>query len=339
MDFIIVSTEDMPELTHPDQPYTQLVPVDQAVRGSSPTPESVLQFMTAGRRSAATQRAYKGDLRHFFAWRGQELTPEALGELCALDTGSLALVMNDYAAHMRTGELSEATSNRRLSALRSLLKLARKFGLSTVDPAGLVEGEKVKRYRDTRGPKVAEVKQLLITPDRETPIGKRDFAILTLLWENALRRSELCGCSIGDFDADGRRLTIRGKGRGTQTEPVTLSVHCVAAINAYLETRAGQLADAPLFANAARFNPSGSRLTADGLYYLLQKYGAAALGRPVNPHAMRHAAITAVLDATNGDVRTTQKLSRHADVRTLMIYDDNRSDLQGKATELLSGLV
>ena len=65
----------------------------------------------------------------------------------------------------------------------------------------------------------------------------------------------------------------------------------------------------------------------------------AALGEPVNPHVMRHAAITAVLDATNGDMRTTQKLSCHAGVRTLMIYDDNRSDLQGKATELLSELV
>jgi integrase/recombinase XerC len=49
--------------------------------------------------------------------------------------------------------------------------------------------------------------------------------------------------------------------------------------------------------------------------------------------------ITAALEATNGDVRKVQKLSRHSDLNTLMIYDDNRKNQQGEVTDLLADLV
>ncbi|HLO48670.1 MAG TPA: hypothetical protein VK211_09680 [Kamptonema sp.] len=49
--------------------------------------------------------------------------------------------------------------------------------------------------------------------------------------------------------------------------------------------------------------------------------------------------MTAALDATNGDVRRVQKLSRHASLNTLMIYDDNRLNHQGEITDLLADLV
>ena len=45
------------------------------------------------------------------------------------------------------------------------------------------------------------------------------------------------------------------------------------------------------------------------------------------------------LDASEGNVRKVQKLSRHADLRTLTVYDDNRTDAQGEMTGLLSGLL
>jgi integrase/recombinase XerC len=47
--------------------------------------------------------------------------------------------------------------------------------------------------------------------------------------------------------------------------------------------------------------------------------------KPMSLHRVRLKAITAALDATDGNIRKVQKLSRHADPRTLMIYDDNRN--------------
>ena len=301
-------------------------------------------LLTKDRRSAATARAYNGDVDKFFRWwKGAGYSPALLRMLCELETARLAFVLNDYAASMRREGLSEATSNRRLSALRSMLKICRRLGLGNADPAGLVDSEKVTTYRDTRGPSKDEVRRILAGPDRSTPAGKRDFALLVLMWENALRRSEVCDMCVKHFDAGEKRLQILGKGKGTQRQPVTVSDRLIVAIGEYLGSRPGAHADEPLFLNhdhkQAHLPPAERGLRANGLYTILGKYGAQTIGRHLHPHAMRHAAITAVLDATGGDVRTAQRLSRHADLRTLQRYDDNREDLQGKATALLSALV
>jgi integrase/recombinase XerC len=61
--------------------------------------------------------------------------------------------------------------------------------------------------------------------------------------------------------------------------------------------------------------------------------------RKMSPHRVRHSAITAALDATDGNIRKVQKLSRHADPRTLMIYDDNRNKDLWEMSELLTGML
>ncbi len=318
-----------------------------AVGGDLSKAQAALDLLLKDRRSAATQRAYSGDMRAFFVWQGKETSPAAVTELCSLETAQLAGVLNAYAASLRTLGLSESTSNRRLSAVRSLLAIARKLGIGAgVDPSGLVASERVQTYRDTRGPSLAEVKKILAAPDRSTLRGKRDYAILSLLWENAIRRAEVCACNVSDFEpGDSPRLFIVGKGKGTQRAPVTLSPRTSAAIAEYLAARGlGTAAAAePLFASLDRKTISEQRgaafrLTGDGLYKLMRAYGAEVGKDGLHPHSMRHAAITAVLDATQGDIRKAQRLSRHKNIQTLTIYDDNRSDLQGEATALLSAL-
>jgi integrase/recombinase XerC len=73
----------------------------------------------------------------------------------------------------------------------------------------------------------------------------------------------------------------------------------------------------------------------DGLYYVVISYGR-VLGLALSCHKLRHSAITTALDLRQGDVRRVQKLSRHADLRTLQVYDDARADFQGQVTDLLS---
>jgi integrase/recombinase XerC len=296
--------------------------------------------LLADTRSADTRRAYEADLRDFFAFHtGETVTPASLASFCALPSGPLALALNGYKGHLQGRGLAESTVNRRLSAVRSLLRMARRLGAMGADPAGLVTGEKTWSYRDTRGPALSEARRLLAAPDTSTLRGLRDRALLMLLCENALRRGEIHKCDVGDFRPAESRLLILGKGRGSQKEPVTLSPATVAAISVYLAARHSPSADAPLFCNLARFSDGGARLTGRGLLHVVNEYGRRVLGKDLHPHALRHMAITACLDATGGDVRTAQRLSRHADVRTLQRYDDNREDLQGKATQLLSALL
>ena len=58
----------------------------------------------------------------------------------------------------------------------------------------------------------------------------------------------------------------------------------------------------------------------------------------MSPHRVRHSSITAALEATGGDVRRVQKLSRHSSLNTLMLYDDARKNHQREVTDLLVGL-
>jgi integrase/recombinase XerC len=202
-----------------------------------------------------------------------------------------------------------------------------------------VSGDKVVRYRDTTGVSKEVYRDLLAVPDRSTLKGKRDYAILRLLWDNALRRGEIESADIKDLDTEGRTLAIFGKGRGQQKETVSLSRPTLDALVDWLQARRELDIRQPLFIALDRCS-CGHRLTGSAIHKLVAKIATAAgVSKKMSPHRVRHSGITAALDATNGDVRRVQKLSRHADLNTLMIYDDNRKDLQGEISDLLAGLV
>jgi integrase/recombinase XerC len=148
--------------------------------------------------------------------------PELVKEFLHLDRfGAVALVLR-YKAHLIERGLKEATINRRLAAIKSLVNFARKIGKCDYTLED-IKGEKVKPYRDTTGISKESYKKMLCVPDRNTLKGKRDYALLRLLWDNALRRSEISLADIKDLDLEGRALLILGKGKGSQKEAVSLS--------------------------------------------------------------------------------------------------------------------
>jgi integrase/recombinase XerC len=175
--------------------------------------------------------------------------------------------------------------------------------------------------------------------DRATVSGKRDYALLRLLWGNALRRNEVSQLNVSDFDPGAATLRILGKGRGTQSEVVDLGPGTVQAIADWLDARGGNSAPkAPLF-TSLDFAHSGHRLTGDGIRKIVVRHSEnAGVKKQMSPHRIRHSAITAALDATDGNVRKVQKLSRHKKLDTLMIYDDNRGCDQQDVTEMLDSM-
>jgi integrase/recombinase XerC len=151
-----------------------------------------------------------------------------------------------------------------------------------------------------------------------------------------LRRNEVSQLNVRDFDPTSKTLRIFGKGRGTQAEVIDLGSATVHAITDWLDARGGNSSqDAPLF-TALDFANTGHRLTGDGLRKIIVRHSEnAGISKQMSPHRIRHSAITAALDATDGDVRKVQKLSRHKNLNTLMVYDDNRGRDQRDVTELL----
>jgi integrase/recombinase XerC len=304
------------------------------------TPPDLLTQLLEDKRSPQTRRAYAKDLRDFFQFLtgATEPTPLLVKEFLLLEQKQANSVVLQYKSALRKRNLSEATINRRLAAIKSLVRLGNQLGecFYSLDS---IKGDKVIRYRDTTGISKESYRLMLSIPDRATLKGKRDYAILRLLWDNALRRGEIAQTLIKDLDIEGKNLLIIGKGKGQQQQAVSLAKPTVEAILDWLQARGETDLNQPLFM-ALDYAHSGHGLTGTAIYQMVRKIAElAGITKVISPHRIRHSGITAALDATDGNVRKVQKLSRHADLNTLMIYDDNRQNIQGEISDLLSDLV
>jgi integrase/recombinase XerC len=291
-------------------------------------------------RKKTTLDAYRRDLEVFAEFMGVASPTEAAAVLFQQVPGDANALVLRWRTQLVGEGLSAATVNRRLAAVRSLSKLARMLGLVpwTVEVPDLDS----QAFRDTRGPGADGFRRMLEVVEGKTDRGTlRNRAILWMLYGMGLRRFEVTGLCIGHLDLRGRRAWILGKGR-TERELVTIPEATFTAICDWLRVhpgvtsaKAGQdVARMPLFVSLdnASFE---HRLSNRSIDRIVRAIGA-SVGLHVWPHGLRHAAITEVLDATGGDVRTARKFARHRNPATTLLYDDNREDLAGQAAELIS---
>lgn len=307
---------------------------DLAIRSS--LARDLLAELLADKRSPNTRRAYERDLRDFFRSAADaDPSPGLVQEFLSLPRADAIALVLSYKAKLIDKNLAEATVNRRLAALKSLVNYAQRLEKCAWD-LDAVQGEKLQTYRDTSGLSAADYGKVLAQCDRTTPKGLRDYALLRLIWDNALRRSELSKADVGDFEGD--RLGILGKGRGTQKEFVGLAPATVGAIGAWLATRTAK-PEEPLFI-ALGGGHQGHRLTGSQIYRIVRgRAEDAGITKRFSPHRGRHSSITAAAEATGGDVRKVQKLSRHRKVETVMIYIDQAQNTQSEVSGVLSELV
>lgn len=322
----------------------------------------VLEELLRSKNSEGTRRGYRRDITDFFV-RMTGLAPgrDSILEFLHLSGHKATQVVTKYRAILNEAGLSPNTINRRLAAIKSLITYGRKLGVCNY--AVDVDSIPVQLYRDTSGVTEPEFLSVIRQCDRSTLAGKRDYALLLLLWGNALRRNEISTLDLRHFDASRGTLSIFGKGKQVRVT-VNLPKVTVIAITDWLIARGGeqrglvgsqQRATAPSSALATKerhpkgemslsrplftsvdFQNSGHRLTGDGIYKIVKRlFKRAGVEKHMSPHRCRHSAITAVLEKTDGNVRKAQKLSRHAKLNTLQIYDDNRNRDQLEMSELL----
>jgi integrase/recombinase XerC len=276
---------------------------------------------------------YRRDIENFLADLGTEL-----GKFLTLDRHKAFELVSRYKGELIQKGLKSATINRRLAAIKSLVSFSYNCGHSEF-MLEAIKSEKMSAYRDTTGIDPEAFKRVLGGIDRETVKGVRDYALLMLLWSNALRRSEVSKANIGDFDPVTKTLRIFGKGRGNQSEIVSLGSGTVNAIESWLSARGETNPDKALFCSVNAGYRDG-RLSTQAIYDIVKsRCQDAGITKVMSPHRIRHSSITAALEATGGDVRRVQKLSRHSSLNTLLIYDDNRRNHQGEVTDILDGLV
>jgi integrase/recombinase XerC len=282
-------------------------------------------------RKATTLRAYQGSLNAFAAFVGAPSVAAAARALFCSTAGDVQRLALSWRNHLVEAGLAPLTVNSRLAALRALVALARLQGLVAFEIE--VRGVRAEVLRDTRGPGRRGVRALLAeTETATTPKGLRDRAIVRLLTDLALRRGEVCSLDVEDADLAAGTLAILGKGRRGKTT-LTLPEPTKAALVAWVAARGA--APGPLFTSFDR-KGTKTRLTGTSLARIVRALGAAAGIERLHPHALRHSAITEALDLSRGNIRDVQRFSRHADARTLLVYDDAREDKAGEIAKLVA---
>jgi len=211
--------------------------------------------------------------------------------------------------------LESRTVARQIVTLRNFYRYLRREGLIASNPAEDLESPRLWKVL----PKyltVEETEKLLAQPPNDTPLGLRDRAILEMLYAAGLRVSELISLRVADLNQDMGYVRTLGKGNKQRIVPVGTAA--INAVQAYFGARAqllGKRLSPYLFVNRR-----GGRLTRQGVWFLLSRYGKlAGMRKQITPHLLRHSFATHLL-ARGADLRSLQMMLGHSDISTTQIY-------------------
>lgn len=209
---------------------------------------------------------------------------------------------------------------RRLSSIRGLFRFLKMESHVPADPTAHVDtpkyGKKIPRVLS-----LDEVEDLLNAPDRTTPEGMRDIAMLEVLYATGLRVSELV--SLQKRQVDLQSGWVRVVGKGGKQRIVPLGEKAIDAIDAYLKSdRAALLASCggPGSTPDLFVTRRGSAMTRQSFWKNLKRYvKKTGIDKNVSPHKLRHSFATHLLER-GADLRIVQTLLGHADIGTTQIY-------------------
>ena len=211
-------------------------------------------------------------------------------------------------------QISERSQARAISALRSFFDWMVGEGYITDNPCDKVDSPKLGQYL----PNVLseeEVDSIIASVDTSSWQGKRDKAILEVLYGCGLRVSEAAGLKISSLFLDEGFIRIIGKGNKERLTPI--GEVAADAIVAYLEERPAPASksDDLLFIN--RFGKAISRVS---LFKIVKKHAlAAGITKEVSPHTFRHSFATHLIEH-GADLRVVQEMLGHENIATTEIY-------------------
>lgn len=225
----------------------------------------------------------------------------------------------DYLALLTSQGLSARSQARTLVALRQFWKFLRAERICDANPTEEIDlprfGRKLPVFLT-----LDEVDRLLATPDRATPRGLRDSAMLETLYATGLRVSELVRLRLGDVNLEAGYLVAFGKGKKQRLVP--LGEAAVAAIRTYLDSgRSHFLAEGSAPSNDELFlTRLGYSMTRQGFWKIITALArAAGIRKPISPHKLRHSFATHLVER-GADLRSVQSMLGHADIGTTEIY-------------------
>ncbi len=276
--------------------------------------EEFLVWLSSERgRSANTLAAYRRDLRRYQSWlreRGLDVTR----------VDHTAII--DFVDERRSSGAAPSSVARQIAAIRMLHRYLANEEYRPDDPTARIDGVKVPS--GIPKPLTEEqVSRLLDAVVGVDPLARRDRALLELLYATGARISEAIGASIGDIDFDDALIRLFGKGDKERIVP--FGTAAATSLDEWFAP-AGRAQLAPDRwkrrgdAEAIFLNQRGGRLTRQGAWLIIKKYGErAGIEDHLSPHVLRHSCATHLLDH-GADLRIVQEMLGHASISTTQVY-------------------
>jgi len=265
--------------------------------------------------SAHTLRNYSSDLEQFTHFLAPDRKTK-LPDVSEIDH----LTIREWMASLHSDQKKKSSIARKLAALRTFFQFLVREGMLELNPAKLVSTPKLEKKLPNHL-SIEEAIRFIETPDVETDLGKRDRAMLELMYATGVRVAELTTLNVGDVDFQNRLIRVTGKRRKQRIVP--FGDPAGEAIRNYLGVREKFLFQAPVSKRdeAALFlNYQGTRITTRSVGRMVEKYIRICAGmHNISPHALRHSFATHLLDS-GADLRDIQELLGHARLSTTQIY-------------------
>jgi integrase/recombinase XerD len=255
--------------------------------------------------SPNTLSSYERDLnKYFYAMQAKEpdtITPSDV---------------NSFLAGLSGAGIAAPSIARNLAAVRGFHKFLQIDGLAQSDPTVNLETPRGwKRLPKTLS--TIEVDALLAQPDLSTLLGRRDKAMLELLYATGIRVSELVGLRVQDLNLERGFLVVMGK--GSKERAVPLGEAAAGAVRSYLERARSFLLNGVesefLFISSRRRG-----ITRQMFWERIKLHARTAnITQSISPHTLRHCFATHLLD-NGADLRAVQAMLGHSDISTTQIY-------------------
>ncbi len=260
--------------------------------------------------SPHTRRAYRRDVKEFINFLKTKGLCGGKGAVSPLKVDHL-LIRAFMGFLYRKGN-QKSTVAHKLSSLRSFFNFLCRQGLLEENPARLVATPKLPKKLPSFLT-VEQVFRLLDGPFPPTVLGRRDKAILELIYATGMRVSELVSLDVADVDLQTRSLKVKGKGRKERLLP--FGREAAGALEEYLPVRAALAKEEALFLNCRGF-----RLDPRSVRRIVDRYiELTSLRQHISPHSLRHSFATHLLNA-GADLRSIQELLGHSSLSTTQKY-------------------
>ena len=303
----------------------------QAITDRKPALEALIKaFLTDQDISVSSRETYSRSLKQFISWLSETGKDSRLDLLQREDI----LAYKDYLAAQKK---SSYTVTLYLTAVRKLYQWLESRKTYPDITRGIKGAKKPKGFRkDTLS--TDQLREALVSMERQSLEGLRDYAIFNLMARTGLRDIEVSRAQLKDIRQETGQavLWIQGKGRDSKDDFVLLTEDALKPVKLYLQARGSLQDDQALFCSHSDRN-TGQALTSRSISRII-KTALRNIGlddKRLTAHSLRHTAITLSIKG-GASLQQAQAMARHTDPKTTMIYFHNLDRIQAGAEKCIN---